>query len=142
MQLPFLKVPIGSLVRATTSHSLPRRALAHNHLEWNPYQATSYVKKGRFDRQDLEVTISLRRIPTYFVWNVYVILFLMPTISFLAYTVPAGRPDDDGPSANDYVDGFEARCQITLTLMLTSVAYVRISTSQFNLAPASLTPSL
>ena len=96
---------------------------------------------GRFDRQHLEVTVSLRRIPTYFVWNVYVILFLTPAISFLAYTVPPGRPDIDGPPAHDFHAGFEARCQITLTLMLTSVAYVRMSTSQSNLAPASLTPS-
>ena len=125
----------------TTSHSLPRRALAHNHLEWYPYQATSYVKVGRFDRQHLEVTVSLRRIPTFFLRNVYVILFLTPAISFLAYTVPAGRPDDDDGPAHDFLAGFESRCQITLTLMLTSVAYVRMSISQFNLAPASLTPS-
>ena len=31
--------------------------LAHRHLEWTAYQATSYVNKRRFDRQDLQVDL-------------------------------------------------------------------------------------
>lgn len=96
-------------------------ALAHNHLEWYPYQATSYVNKGRLDRQELAMCITLRRIPTFFIWNVYVILFLMPAISFFAFAMPPGLSDEGGPA--DFVQCYEGRCQITLTLMLTSVAY-------------------
>ena len=62
---------------------------------------------------------TLKRRATFFVQNVYVILFSMPTMSFFAFAVPGDGENADG----GFVGGFEARCQITLTLMLTSVAY-------------------
>ena len=95
-------------------------SLAHRHLEWTAYQATSFLApKRRFDRQDLQIDLTLKRRAAFFEKNVYVILCSMPTMSFFAYAIPGdGTGESDG-----YIGGFEGRCQITLTLMLTSVAY-------------------
>jgi hypothetical protein len=90
--------------------------LAHQHLEWHAYHAISYGTKGRFDRQDLTMALCLKRRPMFFVQNVYFILAMMPTMGFFAFAVP----EDD---AGSFVDSYEARCQVTLTLILTSIAY-------------------
>lgn len=112
----------GSSQKGTPDHGrilLPltmNLKLAHQHLEWHAYHGISYGSKGRLDRQDLTMELCLKRRPMFFVQNVYLILMLLPTMGFFAFAVPA---DDDG----SLVDAYEARCQVTLTLILTSIAY-------------------
>ena len=106
--------------------------LAHHLLEWMTFQALAYPTKCRMDRQDLEVCINVKRKSTFFVRNVFSMLFSMTTLSFCAFGVPLsyGRLGDldeqyatPEEAGGGFIDGFEARCQITLSLMLSLVAY-------------------
>ena len=71
-----------------------------------------------------QVTINVVRKFRFFFQNVFVPIFAITTLSFCAFAVPfhdggTDDPDDDG----GFVEGYEGRAQVTLTLLLSSIAY-------------------
>eukprot|EP00037_Helgoeca_nana_P029956 m.365252 g.365252 ORF g.365252 m.365252 type:complete len:1630 (-) comp28083_c1_seq2:403-5292(-) len=85
--------------------------LMTGHPDWIVMSAMAESRMPRNGRQEMVVILPLRRKPMYFVFNVLVIIGLLTTMAFCSFLI-----------SNDTAD-FEARCQITLTLTLTIVAY-------------------
>ena len=81
-------------------------------------------RQPRMARQDLQVSINVVRKFNFFFQNVFVPIFAITTLSFCAFAVPydsgvSDDPDDD----TGFVGGYDGRMQITLTLLLSSIAY-------------------
>eukprot|EP00040_Diaphanoeca_grandis_P015071 m.76756 g.76756 ORF g.76756 m.76756 type:complete len:1193 (-) comp24930_c0_seq1:213-3791(-) len=89
--------------------------LAHSVLEWRVHQATAMITKPRYDQQHLMMVVPLTRDHQFFTYNVYIILFCITSAAFLAFAV---RPGETG-----FIETLENRLSITLTLVLTSIAY-------------------
>eukprot|EP00037_Helgoeca_nana_P006432 m.59226 g.59226 ORF g.59226 m.59226 type:complete len:1286 (+) comp17317_c0_seq1:49-3906(+) len=85
--------------------------LQHAHPEWISLSANATSLEPRGDRQKMTVTLNLRRRPMYFIFNVMVVIGILTTMCFGVFRQTT--------NADDY----EARCQTTLTLMLSSIAY-------------------
>ena len=106
--------------------------LAHEVLQWQTFQAMAMPLRPRGERQDLEITIHVGRKFEFFFHNVFCMLFTISTLSFCSFGVPLNygglsdvdeQYDDAILSGDGFLDGFEARCQITLSLLLTLIAY-------------------
>jgi hypothetical protein len=77
-----------------------------------------------FDFPLSQVTINVVRKFKFFAQNVFLPIFVITTLSFCAFAVPyddggTDDPEDDG----GFVEGYEGRAQVTLTLLLSSIAY-------------------
>eukprot|EP00040_Diaphanoeca_grandis_P025676 m.142695 g.142695 ORF g.142695 m.142695 type:complete len:1312 (+) comp30263_c0_seq1:314-4249(+) len=92
--------------------------MAHANFEWRVHQATTMVTRSRMDQQELIMILPLTRDPQFFLYNVYLILFTVTSASFLVFCV---RPDDE--LEGGFAGSAENRLALTLTLILTSVAY-------------------
>lgn len=85
--------------------------LEQEHPEWITMSAECESHRPRGKRQDLEVTMHIRRRAAFFIINVALIIFLLTSMCFAVFA-----------QSND-VQEYGDRTQTTLTLLLTTVAY-------------------
>lgn len=85
--------------------------LEQEHPEWITMSAECESHRPRGKRQDLEITMHIRRRAAFFIINVAVIIFLLTSMCFAVFN-----------QSND-VEEYGDRTQTTLTLLLTTVAY-------------------
>lgn len=85
--------------------------LMTGHPEFITMSAETQSLRPRNNRQELAIRMPLRRRPMYFIFNVMVIIGLLTTMCFAVFRI-SNSPED-----------YANKCQITLTLLLTIVAY-------------------
>jgi hypothetical protein len=63
--------------------------LSNDPIDWFVYPATASSRRVRGDRQQLTTTMHIKRKPRYFELNVFFALFLISSLAFGIFVLPA-----------------------------------------------------
>ncbi|XP_064598221.1 cys-loop ligand-gated ion channel-like isoform X2 [Liolophura sinensis] len=113
-ELPSFEV---ELIEDIEEHHLVNRQSFVDEQEWHLYMHTEterkefYIEKSEatIKRSALSVKCRAARRPGYFVWNIFMVTFLICSLCFATFSVDKNRPHN--------------RLQLSFTLMLTAVAF-------------------
>ncbi|XP_076087790.1 cys-loop ligand-gated ion channel-like isoform X2 [Mytilus galloprovincialis] len=113
-ELPSYEV---ELIEDETDHHVVNRQSFVDEQEWFLYMHTECSRKdividqadNSIRRSALSVKCRAARRPGYFVWNIFMVTFLICTLSFATFSVEKEKPEN--------------RLQLSFTLILTAVAF-------------------